>query len=297
MLNKKASDIFSGLKLSPNQRYSSIIFKLFPLKLKIRGSVYFEEEVVIEAIKQLEKKKQGGEILGEIFGVKKRRYLKGLTLEVGGRRFGVKYYNFRNRFWRLMENLFYGSEAWRNFQLMNHLLSKGLLTPAPVALVEFCFLGVALESFLIMEDLSPAKTYKEVVQEVESTPEELERFLREIFFKLSQFNNAGLYSLDFDKNLLIKKEAERYQIYFLDFDNVFPFRRTNPRRSARSIYFLLRVRKVFQKLNQEQMQGLIDFYLAQIGKSSWRGRLIKELKIIASRKNPEDLFWLEKQIS
>jgi hypothetical protein len=265
-------------------------------KPKVLSSDYFPQEIIAEALKQWDEIKAHLDISEQIAHIQKREFLNNVKLEVQGKIFRVKYYNYRSRFWHLLENLFYQSEAERNFRLMNYLCSIGIPTPKPVLLLEKTRAGMAMESILIMEEIGLGKLYKDIISEIESAHKELIKFLKDVFSSIAQFNRTGLYSLDTDRNILIKRDNTKYKIYFFDFDNVFPFRKNNPRRAARTIYFLLRVRKIFKKLSPQEIEGLIELYLEQIGKKTWKKALLKELKKVALRKNPEDFAWLKDKI-
>jgi hypothetical protein len=144
---------------------------------------------------------------------------------------------------------------------------------------------VALESVLMMEDLDPARSYKETLKELEADPAELNKFLREVFSSLARFNRTGIYTLDADKNILVKRLDGQYQIYYFDFDNVFPFRKNNPRRAGRSLAFLIRTRKLYQKLAPDQIAGLVDLYLEGIGKRGWKDAVLREISGRLSKKS------------
>ncbi len=253
-----------------------------------RPKVYFNpafpEKIAGLALRKWEEEKKRPEIQGLIQSVDKRLFLEKPVLEIEGQRFRVKYYSYRSRPHHWVENFFYQSEAMRNFRMMAYLNSRGVPAPKPLVLAEGSRAGAAFESALIMEDLDPALTYKALVEKLDTNPGELERFLEEVIQSLAQFNRTGIYTLDVDKNILIKRNNGHYQIYHFDFDNVFPFRKNNPRRAGRSIAFLIRANRIHQKISPDKVSALIDLYLGQIGRKEWKPGIEHELKKRLSRK-------------
>jgi len=255
------------------------------LKTRIFVSGSFPEIMAIEALQQWGRLKSSPGISAQILQEKKRKFISEARINIEGGKFRVKFYSYRTRLHHLLENFFYQSEAMRNFQMMLYFNSRGLLVPRPLVLAEGYIAGTALESVLIMEDLGPAQTYKELIKRIEANPVEVDRLLKELILSLAQYNQTGIYTLDVDKNILIKRENGHYQIYHFDFDNVFPFRKNNPRRAGRSLAFLIRTRQLYQKLPPGQISELIDLYLEQIGKKSWKPAIEKEIKTRLSKKS------------
>jgi len=237
----------------------------------IRTSKFFPREWAFYALSEWEKQKK--EIEKELSGIKKRKFLTNIKIEVSGQRFRVKYYSYRHRFFHLLENLAYQSEAMRNFNTLLYLAEKGIGVPRPLVLAEECRGKIALESVLIMEDLEPALSYRQMLERLKDDPKELENFLTQLVQSLAQLHLARVYNRDTDKNVLVKIKNGNYRFFYFDFDNVFFWRKITKNRVAGTLRHFFNTRPL--KLSPAQKEKFINIYLQHKKNPSWRKYLIK----------------------
>ncbi len=272
-MQEKRKNLFLRIKGYFQDRARLWVYQEAQSKFLVRLSHLYPREWGFLALSEWEKKRK--EIEKELAGIKKRKFLSQIKIEVFGERFRVKYYSYQHRFFHLLENLAYQSEGMRNFNTLVYLVDKGILVPKPLVLIEECRGGIALESVLILQDLEPAYSYREMLEMLGDQPEELWNFLVQLMESLAQLHQARVYSQDTDKNLLVKKEDDKYQFYYFDFDNVFFWRAVSQRRVAQTLRHLLHNRRL--KLTPEQIQALVSIYLEQANKTRWRKSLLKKI--------------------
>ena len=272
-MQEKRKSLFLRIKGYFQDRARLWVYHQAQSKILVRTSKLYPEEWAFLALSEWEKKRK--ELEEELRKIKKRRFLSQVRIEVNGERFRVKYYSYRHRFFHLLENLAYQSEGMRNFNTLLYLVDKEVLVPKPLVLVEPCLGRIALESVLILQDLEPAYSYREMLEMLGDQPEELWNFLVQLMGSLARFHLARVYNRDTDKNLLIKKREDKYQFYYFDFDNVFFWRAVSQRRVAQTLRHLLHNRRL--KLTPEQIQALVSIYLEQANKTRWRKSLLKKI--------------------
>ena len=155
---------------------------------------------------------------GKPIGKGARNKIKYFTFK--GKTINVKAFKIPNFINQIVYRFFRKSKAERSYLNANLLLSKNILTPAPVAYYEFCSFLFFKESYYICEHLSTDYTYRDLIND--NVPnEEWEQILREFTRFTFRLHEQGILFLDHSPgNTLIKETKDGYEFYLVDLNRM-----------------------------------------------------------------------------
>lgn len=201
----------------------------------------------------------------------KRRTLMDCPIEADGWTFLPKYYVYPTWLHNLQSSLYY-SEARRNYATSAYLWRQGVGVPKPLAVLDLFRFGVIRASVLFTERLEERFTdYMAFVRVLLPGP----KSRRALFFdvlgrELGRLHRSGIYAEDTYKNTMVDPTGDGFRFIFLDFDNVFPWRLPNFRRTAKC---LTRFLAPAQGLSRAEFQTFLEAYVDARDLVGWRDRL------------------------
>ncbi|MDW7711236.1 MAG: lipopolysaccharide kinase InaA family protein [Deferrisomatales bacterium] len=170
--------------------------------------------------------------LRDVSGRRTRYVFVEYPIKAGGSVFIAKVY-FYPRWTQVLQSSLYFSEARRNAATIAYLSARDIRVPAPLAVVDLLSCGMIQYSVVFTERLEdgfvPLKTFCSTLTG-ESKTQNLSFFMS-LGKELGRLHKAGVYTEDADKNTMVDAHSSGFSIAFLDFDNVFPWRVPNRRRT------------------------------------------------------------------
>lgn len=216
----------------------------------------------------------------------KRQAVQDLRISVQGKEYFAKCYIYRD-IPRILEGLGWFADAERNFLTHCHLHTAGLPVPRPLGLLREYSHGILRRAMLLTERIQGVTDFKPFLLGLDSlsTRQRL-RFYSGLGRALGRLHRFGVYTEDTDKNLMVRASAERYEFFFIDFDNTYPWRVATLRRSLKA------VGKYFPReagIRMEERQAFLDFYLRERAKPDWRPILSERLNVRSSGSDSVEL--------
>jgi tRNA A-37 threonylcarbamoyl transferase component Bud32 len=218
--------------------------------------------------------------LGQLDSVRKRKVLLETPYLVQGRQILVKAYRYREVA-RILESLFYSTDAQRNYATLVYLRERGVGVTPPLGLVTERRGLMPHWSFLFTEHLAEGfvgyKSFLSVVDGMESHPRT--GFFRDLGRALGGLHNTGVYTQDTDKNLLIRPRDKGFAFHFLDFDSAFPWRVPNFRRAGVNLHKFL---VPHHRYSAADLDRFLEGYCMTRGREEWilpfRNMLVERLR-------------------
>jgi len=130
---------------------------------------------------------------------------------------------YRNRgIAKRFKSLFFSAKAMHEFKAAVYLHEKGIPTAAPLFVAETKKGGLVKESLIVLPFLSGARELKDLFFHKNSFSAAEKRKIMEDFGRLSgKILQQGVFQYDFSlNNFMIRKEAEKCRLYFIDFERV-----------------------------------------------------------------------------
>ena len=131
----------------------------------------------------------------------------------------IKAFKEPNVFNSVAYTFFRKSKAQRSFEYANRLLKLDILTPTPIAFIEFKKKGLIDKTFYISEQLDYDLTFRDLTQNLDYPDHE--NILRAFTRFTNKLHNRGVLFLDHSPgNTLIKKKMGRYDFYLVDLNRM-----------------------------------------------------------------------------
>jgi hypothetical protein len=154
---------------------------------------------------------------GELIGTGYRNVIK--TLDFQSKTYNIKSFKVPNIINKIVYNFIRESKAARSYNYALKLLSQGILTPMPVAYVEyksFLFFG---KSYYVSEHLEYDFTIRKLIRE--PMCDDYDRILREFTRFTFRLHENNIHFLDHSPgNTLIKKLNGDYAFYLVDLNRM-----------------------------------------------------------------------------
>lgn len=208
---------------------------------------------------------------------KKREALGDISFVVDGVEIFPKIYTRNDYKHKLLHGLFF-SEARRNFSTMCFLMENNIPTTEPLALLSGDRLHPGTETVLFTKKLKETDIYFYTFRD------ELHNFSQEkrnAFFilfgqKMAELHNLGIYTEDTDKNISIRPIGDTYDFHFYDFDNFYPWRCMNMKRTIHAVLHSLFCRHYDASLEESEI--FLESYLTVRQRPDLKEELLKEIK-------------------
>lgn len=173
-----------------------------------------------------------------------------------GDKLTVKSFGWRSKLHFFMSP-FRGTKASRSFKVAMRLSKHGVLTPAPVCLLERRFLGFVVENIYITESIDNYITVREYLQKQPDGYRKSHGILKELAQYVRKIHEAGIWHRDLHLTnfLMIKNETAPALFYLVDL---------NRARLFHKLPFFLRVFDVGKMDFHEFRADFVDFYLQDV---------------------------------
>jgi len=171
--------------------------------------------------------------------------------------------------------LTFHSAAHRNFSTCIYLNDNRIHVPLPLAVLDEYKTGILMTSVLFMKKLPEQLIpYKQYAKDLNALPQNIqEQFLSEVGHSLGRLHNLGVYTEDTDKNMMVGYMEGVFDFYYYDFDNYYPWRIPNYRRSNHAVCRFLSQR--IYPFIHNQSKIFIKAYVQERKKPTWEERLVK----------------------
>lgn len=154
---------------------------------------------------------------GELIGTGYRNVIK--ILDFQNNIYNIKSFKIPNLINKVVYNYFRQSKAARSYSYALNLLSKGILTPIPVAYVEYKSLMFFDKSYYISEQLEYDFTIRKLIDE--PMCEDYDTILRQFTRFTFQLHEKNIHFLDHSPgNTLIKNVNGDYDFYLVDLNRM-----------------------------------------------------------------------------
>ncbi len=197
----------------------------------------------------------------------KRQAVQDLRISVQGKDYFTKCYIFRD-IPRILEGLGWFADAERNFHTHCYLHAAGVPVPRPLGLLREHSHGLLRRAMLLTERIQGVTDYKEFIVGLETlSARQRLGFYSGLGRALGRLHRFGAYTEDTDKNLMVRAAGDRFEFFFIDFDNSYPWRIATWRRTLKAVgkYFSSEINHL-----QGDHQAFLDAYLQERGKPAWR---------------------------
>jgi len=177
--------------------------------LKIVLTKPYKKDQCIDLINSFDSK-------GDIFW-KKRNTIK--IFKEGNEEWNIKSFKIPHLINKIIYKYFRKSKSRRSFEHAQILLSKDILTPKPIAYIEFSnVLGLG-KSFYISKNLHYDLTFNELFDKNYPDRENILNQFTEFTFQLHE---KGIHHLDHSRGntLIIEKENKQYDFYLIDLNRM-----------------------------------------------------------------------------
>lgn len=230
----------------------------------------------------LEQWQQEAPGLEHLFGSQKRYVFPQLELTLGERIFIPKVYKVRKLSQNLIALLF--SEAERNCATHTYLFDNAVNVPMPAGVLNTYKNGWLTESVFFQEKLPtsciPYKHFLRTVREL--APEVRLKFFTQLGRELGKVHALGVYTEDTDQNIVVEMlPGDESRFHFFDFDNFYPWRYPNLRRTCHS--FRHYADSNHYTCTPEELDVFLDSYLEIRDKRQWRAPIMENLKVRKSQ--------------
>lgn len=215
--------------------------------------------------------------LKHLFGDQKRYVFPQLEITLGERIFIPKVYKVRKLSQNLIALAF--SEAERNCATQTYLFDKAVRVPMPAGVLNTYNKGWLTESVFFQEKL-PAScvAYKEFLKTVRNLGPDVRReFFGRLGRDLGRLHALGVYTEDTDQNMVVETlPGDDFRFHFFDFDNFYPWRYPNLRRTAHA--FRHYADSNHYTCTPEELDIFLDSYLEIRDKRQWQAQIMDNLK-------------------
>lgn len=231
-----------------------------------------------QAAALLDQWRRGSAGLAHLFGDQKRYVFPQLELTLGGRIFIPKVYKVRKLSQNIIALVF--SEAERNCATQTYLFDKAVRVPMPAGVLNTYKKGWLTESVFFQEKL-PAScvAYKEFLKTMRNLgPDTRRGFFGQLGRDLGRLHALGVYTEDTDQNMVVEiQPEEEFRFHFFDFDNFYPWRYPNLRRTAHA--FRHYADSNHYTCTPEELDIFLETYLETRDRKQWRAPLMDNLKL------------------
>lgn len=204
--------------------------------------------------------------------VKKRQIFLDQPIMAGGRKYFVKVYVYKD-LPRVLESLFYLSDAQRNYTTLEFLKACGVSVTPPLGLVHEYRAGIVTRSFLMLEGLDRAEDYKEYLHKVDVFDTAArQQFFHSLGTSLGMLHKAQVFTKDTDKNTMVEERGKTFRFHFLDFDSTFPWRVPNYRRTVINFKKYL---TPGHRIEEQDIERFVAAYCLQRDVKSWQHALLE----------------------
>jgi hypothetical protein len=213
-----------------------------------------------------------------LFGARKRYVFPQLELRLDERIFIPKVYKLRKLSQNLIALAF--SEAERNCATQAYLFDNSVRVPMPAGVLNTYKYGWLTESVFFQEKLPPAcVAYKEFLKTVRAIdPQARKMFFGQLGLALGRLHALGVYTEDTDQNMVVEMlGALEFRFHFFDFDNFYPWRYPNLRRTCHA--FRHYAASDHYTCTPEELTVFLDSYLEIRGKKQWHPPIMDNLKL------------------
>lgn len=154
---------------------------------------------------------------GKLIGYGSRNKIKKITID--NAEYNIKSFKNPNVVNQIVYRFFRKSKAERSFLYAKRLLKMGVLTPTPVAFVEYKSIFTFGRSYYISEQLKYDFTIRKLIDEPKY--EDYENILRQFTQFTYDLHEKGIHFLDHSPgNTLIKKTNSGYEFYLVDLNRM-----------------------------------------------------------------------------
>jgi hypothetical protein len=185
-----------------------------------------------QSISLLEQWRRAASGIEHLFGDQKRYVFPQLELTLGDRIFIPKVYKVRKLSQNLVALAF--SEAQRNCATQTYLFANAVLVPMPAGVLNTYKCGWLSESVFFQEKL-PASciAYKHFLRTIRDLAPDIRlKFFSRLGHELGKVHALGVYTEDTDQNMVVEMlPGDEFRFHFFDFDNFYPWRYPNLRRT------------------------------------------------------------------
>ncbi|MEK7280286.1 MAG: lipopolysaccharide kinase InaA family protein, partial [Nitrospirota bacterium] len=178
-----------------------------------------------------------------------------------------------------IKNFLFNSSLARSWRFSLLLISKGIPSPRPVALLEKRLYGILQRSYLITEFLPHARSLADYLNDPFIDKFQRDKVLFDLIHQVGALHQNGIYHADLKGgNILVGKEDKGPRIYFIDLEASRLHRRLG---STKKIKDLTRLNRALMGLIQEKerfswMRRYIEGQREFLGLED---RLIKKIEI------------------
>lgn len=257
-----------------NQRKDPLRMPSGATRTVFRRTPFLDKEQAIVLLDQWRREATG---IAHLFGDQKRYVFPQLELALGERIFIPKVYRVRKLSQNLVALAF--SEAERNCATQTYLFDKGLRVPMPAGVLNTYKGAWLTESVFFQEKLPPAcVAYKEFLKTVRGlAPLARKKFFGQLGLELGRLHALGVYTEDTDQNMVVEMlPDEEFRFHFFDFDNFYPWRYPNLRRTCHA--FRHYADSNHYTCTPEELDIFLDSYLEIRDKRPWRAPIMDNLK-------------------
>lgn len=208
---------------------------------------------------------------------KKREALNDISFTIDGIEIFPKIYT-RNDYKHVLLHSFFFSEARRNFSSMCYLMQNNIPTTEPLALLSGDRLHPGTETVLFTRKLKETDIYFYDFREMlhDFTQEKRNAFFILFGKKMAELHNLGIYTEDTDKNISVRPNGDTYDLHFYDFDNFYPWRFMNMKRTKHAVLHSLFCRHY--DANLEESAIFIEAYLTVRQRPDLKEALLKAVE-------------------
>lgn len=220
---------------------------------------------------------RGAAGLKHLFGDQKRYVFPQLELTLEERIFIPKVYKVRKLSQNLIALAF--SEAERNCATQTYLFDAGMHVPMPAGVLNTYHKGWLTESVFFQEKLPVScVAYKEFLKTVRNLGPDVRReFFGRLGRDLGRLHALGVYTEDTDQNMVVEMlPDDAFRFHFFDFDNFYPWRYPNIRRTAHA--FRHYADSNHYTCTPVELDIFLDSYLEVRGKRQWHAPIMDNLK-------------------
>jgi hypothetical protein len=237
----------------------------------------FPEPLAMKAVKAWDNCLERPDIQSELANIRKRRLFLNYPIDIEGHTFLAKQYVFDDAR-RFLASQFYYNEAHRNYSTIVFIQKHGMNSTKPLALISEGSFGLVRQAVLFIEKLnSEIIDYKTFISDFKNlTSSDRTTFLHDLAQALADLHLLGVYTEDTDKNTMVETVNNRYRFYFMDFDNAFPWRGPNFRRTFHAIEHYMGAFKP----PPDETSFFLESYLDFRGKTQWAPKFLKALRKI-----------------
>lgn len=208
---------------------------------------------------------------------KKREALTDISFTVDGIEIFPKIYT-RNDYKHALLHSFFFSEARRNFSTMCYLMQNNIPTTEPLALLSGDRLHPGTETVLFTRKLKETDIYFYDFREMlhDFTQEKRNAFFILFGQKMAELHNLGIYTEDTDKNISVRPNGDTYDLHFFDFDNFYPWRFMNLKRTKHGVLHSLFCRHYDATLEESSI--FLEAYLTVRQRPDLKEIMITKIK-------------------